>query len=384
LSKSGRPWTGPPANEVLPLPQRQPWDPPLQNLELVKESTRRAIQAAFGTTPNPAPDVPHDQLSGRAKDKFDSSAQRGSFHLNDNFDLMIERTGIILENLIEEYLDTPRDVPVREAVQGKGAIVRVNDPRGSVLGKDGSVSGDPINTKGDYRCTVTSGPDTESQRIEGDHFVDAMVANLQEIAAIAGPQKALKLLAKSVSLKPGLGPIGKEIVELLDPPPPNGPNGKPLSPDAQALMGEVQQLQQQLQQAAQEKQGKVVEQQGKLAIVQVQESAESQRAALDREVKIAVAEITAQAKQSLQDMALFYEERARIGAQIHEQALGGKEAAHNLHLAREAAAHDSIENAKDRLHEHVQAVVGHEQALEAADQAATIAANQPADTGAGG
>jgi hypothetical protein len=58
---------GAPANEVLPLPQRQPWDPPLQNLELVKESTRRAIQAAFGTTPNPAPDVPHDQLSGRAE-----------------------------------------------------------------------------------------------------------------------------------------------------------------------------------------------------------------------------------------------------------------------------------------------------------------------------
>lgn len=117
---------------------------------------------------------------------------------------------------------------------------------------------------------------------------------------------------------------------------------------------EIQDLQQKLS-------GKVVEQQGKLAVTQEQEQHEDNRAALERETKIAVAEIQAQAKQALQDMALFYEERSRIGAHLHEQAMGGKEQAHNVVLAHRAAEADAGQtvlehaaalNENQQVHQH--------------------------------
>ncbi len=120
-------------------------------------------------------------------------------------------------------------------------------------------------------------------------------------------------------------------------------------------------------------QGKVVEQQGKLAVTQEQQQHEDARAALERETKIAVAEIQAQAKQALQDMALFYEERARIGAHIHEQAMGGKEEAHNIALAHHKAEAD----AGQTVLEHAAALQENEQlhghALAQQSQAAALA-----------
>jgi hypothetical protein len=289
----------------------------------------------MGITPLPTDMAQDQKLSGKGIDKLTSSGQRGSFHLVDGYELMVERVGVILEDLMDKTLDTARDVPVRKS-DDSAAIVRINDP-------------------------------------------------IATIAQIAGAPKAAMLLAKSVKLKQ-LGPIGDEIAELLAPPMPQGPNGKPLSPDAQALFQENEQLKQQLQQATQTIQTKVaekqVETQGKLQVVQAEGQIDLQKAALDREVKLAVAEIQAQSKQALQDMALFYEERARIGAQIHERAQGGAELAHDAHVARNATAATASEKAKDRLHEVLLAEQGHRQQLEQGDHAAahaSDAAQQQAD-----
>src|SRR3990167_1738641 len=96
-----------PPGTVLPLPQRQPWDPPLGNLEMMAEAARRAIQAAMGITPLPTDMQRQNQkLSGRAVDRLRSSEQQGSFHFVDHYELMVERTGVILEDLIDKVLDT--------------------------------------------------------------------------------------------------------------------------------------------------------------------------------------------------------------------------------------------------------------------------------------
>lgn len=342
---------GAPPGAVLPLPIKQGWDPQVQNVAVVAEAARRGIQAAFGITPLPTPMQRENQKSGEAMKQLTSSGQRGSYHYVNGYELMVERTGVIIEDLLDKTIDTARDVPVREA-DDTPAIVRVNDPQAE----------DPIFTKGDYRVTVTTGPATESQRSEAKDFVDALMSNIAAVAQMAGPVRALKIFAMAIKLKQ-LGPIGDQIVTLLDPPQ-MGKDGKPMPPEVAQLLGENQQLKEILRQAAQEKQAKVVEQQGKFSIAKMEEDAETQRAALDREAKIAVAEIAAQAKQSLQDMALFYEERARIGAHLHEQAMGGAEAMHAQHLARQAAATASIEATKDRVHERALADAAHQQALE--------------------
>jgi len=159
------------------------------------------------------------------------------------------------------------------------------------------------------------------------------------------------------------------------------------TPEQMAMqLGEAKQLleqaHQEIQQLQFEKKAKVVEQQGKADIVQQQEVAESTRAAMDREVKIAVAEIQAQAKQALQDMALFYEERARVGAHLHEQAQGGREVAHSLAVAHHAAEG----NAAQKLLEHAATLKENEQlhqhALEQTAQEAALAPEPAAPSGA--
>ncbi len=349
----GNPMQGP-----LPLPRREAWDPPLQNLEIAIESSRRAIQAAMGISPLPTPLPTQDRkLSGKAMDRLDSSGQRGSYHFKDSYKLMVERVGVIIEDLLTPVLDTARDVPVRTP-DDSANVVRINDPAGSEYGPNGQLGGDPIFTKGDYRVTVSTGPATESQRVEAAEFVEAIVGQLGQVAQLAGPVRALKLFAKSVKLKQ-LGPIGDEIIDLLDPPQ-LGADGKPLPPEVAQLLGENQQLKQLLQRAAQEKQAKVIEQQGKFQIASMQEQAETDRAAADREVKLAIAELGARVDR----LALFLEESRLVGARAHERDLAFRD-----------RVHDSIERAKDRLHERVAADAAHANAMDLSDQNAAHASD---------
>lgn len=143
----------------------------------------------------------------------------------------------------------------------------------------------------------------------------------------------------------------------------------PPTPREQQLQSENGQLKQKVQELGMAVQTKQVEQQGKMQITQVQEAHEDQRAAMDREVKIAVAEIAAQAKQALQDMALFYEERARIGAQIHEHAVGSADGVRAM-----TVAHKTAQLAAG------QSVLEHQQTLEQNAQEAALAP-PPAPTG---
>lgn len=344
--------------QPLPLPQKQSWDPPIQNIELVVEARRRSIQAAMGITPQPTEAQRRNDASGVAWKERQSQGQTGSFHYVDAYDLMIERTGMILEDLIDKVIDTARDVPIRKP-DDSAAIVRVNDPTAE----------DPIFTKGDYRVTISTGPATESQRQEASDFVDTMVEQLPMVAQIAGPAKAGQLLAKSIKLKQ-LGPIGDEMEQLFAPPEMMGPDGKPLSPEMQHAMQQIQQLQQQLQQAQMMLKERTAEKQqelaGKFQIEKYKTDASSQDKAADRAVKLEVAAIQAK----IETMAMVMEELQRIGGL-------NSDAAKRLHDAGQAALtrhHDAHESAKDRLHEHIQGAMDH---VRAKDLAVTTAALQP-------
>jgi len=349
--------------QLLPLPQRQPWDPPLQNLEISAEAARRAIQAAMGVTPLPTPLQRDNQKSGKALQQLDQSAQRGSFHFVDHYELMIERAGIVLEDLIDKVIDTARDVSIREP-NDTAKIVRVNDPR------------DPksITTKGDYRCTVSTAPSSDSQRDAASDFVDSIITNIPMVAQVAGQHAAAHVLAISVKMKQ-LGPMGDEIAKTIDPEGyQQGTDGQePPTPKEQAMQAKLQQAGQMLQQAQ-----KIIEteqikaQQAKelkqMELASREKIAADDRAskerlevgnlvlenkikAMDREVKLAVAEISTKSK----EIDLFLKERDRVGA--HLEADAGR-------------AHEATQAELDRQHAVTLADQAHQNARALADQTA--------------
>jgi hypothetical protein len=367
---------GSPMQQPLPLPTRESWDPPLQNLEVSKEAARRAIQAAMGILPMPTDAQRRNDISGEAYKQRQAQGQKGSFHFVDSHDLMVERMGVILEDLMDKILDTPRDVPVRKA-DDTGGIIRVNDPQGSQYDGQRQLSGDPLFTKGDYRVTVSTGPATESQRVEAQDFVDGLMKNLAEIGQLAGSQRALKLLASSVKLKQ-LGPIGDQIIELLDPPVP-GKDGKPLPPEVAQLMAENQQLKQLLEQAQAGAAGQAPRAAGQGRDRRQKDHREPagsrgrpRHQAADRRDGPRSEARRRRARRAGRSLALFLEESQLAGARAH----AATESTHER-------VHDAIQQSKDRAHEHVQGTLERAHAADLAAAAQAAAATQPGPAGTG-
>jgi hypothetical protein len=173
-------------------------------------------------------------------------------------------------------------------------------------------------------------------------------------------------------------PGAKKIAEIAKnalPPPlraaydDQGQGGLP--PQAQAM---IQQLQQQNQQLQQVIQGKQAEGQIKLQQTSMQEQAESQRAALDRQERLTETELRvsgqvsmAQAKVDAENLRSYVDALETRIANV----LG-------LHMQKLDQIHEHVQNVLQQGHERNMAIVQHQQALEQANQAAAL---QPSPQG---
>ncbi len=328
-----RPFTEATGNTLLPLPQRQAWDPPLQNLDMLAESARRMIQAAAGTSPLPTEAQRVNQKSGKALDRIEASGQKGSYHFVDHLDGMITRVGQMAAELIPHYDDTVGEVTVRKA-NDEPEQRRINDPN------------DPnavmVSKEHLHDITISVGPYEADEREASSNFADSIIGN-GELMQFAGPQKAQELIAAAIRLK-AVGPIGDEMAEIISPKPPEA--GEPMTPEQQqraaADFAGVQQENQQLKQALEsdaakqratmEKAQLDADSREKVALAEIASretialaQLEAKRA--DNETKLAVAELGAKVER----LALFLEERARLGVQ--EDAARGR-----LHESAEAQA----------------------------------------------
>lgn len=321
-------------NTVLPPPQRQPYEPPIQALELGAEAARRAIQSAMGTTFLPTQAQRRNEKSGRALDKIEETAQKGSFHFVDHYDEGVTRVGALLVEVIPSYDDRAKDVSIRQP-DDTVAMVRINDPNTEkpVL----------LDKTHKHDVTISVGPWKESEREAASDFADTLIGS--PIIQLAGPQKGLKLAAQAIRLK-GVGPVGDAMADILDP--------KDPQMDPQQLRAHAAQMAQELEQlkqiAAQQNEDlktdriKVASQER-----QTQAKIDWEREKLEKELaaKIEIARITA-AKQG-----------ADLDAERQEE-----ERALNLELA-----HEAVEADRDRIHDIGMAALQHRQALEQADQA---------------
>ncbi len=321
------------------FPMRQPYEPPIQALAIGAEEARRAIQAAMGSNFMPTQAQRKNEKSGKALQQIESSSQKGTYHFIDHYNDLIRQTGIVLEDLMDKIYDTARDVGVR-LPNDTSKNVRINDANPQNLPPEQE---QPIETKGDYLVTVSSGPSYDSERQAASDFID-QVANLPGVFPLIGPML--------VKLK-NLGPIGDEIakaLELLQPPALK--QQKPgQGPDPAQMQQQLQKFQQMVQALTQELNAKnqVIE------TDQVKGNVEIEKAKIDQQTRITVAGIQAEAAISSAEIKAGLEDfRLRLG---HMEALIGMQA-------------DAHSEAADRAHEVGINALDHQQALEAGQQQA--------------
>jgi hypothetical protein len=290
--------------ETLPPPQRQPYEPMIEPLQMVQESARRSVQSGMGLAPLPTNAQKINDKSGIALQTIDDNEDRGTFHFIDNFEMMLEHNGRVLNDKIPFVYDGERMTGFRNS-KDEHRTAKINsreDP-------------DSDMTVGEFDITVTTGPSFQSEREESNEFVKTVIPQLENL--IQDPALRQKLLALLVKTR-NIGPMGDEIVNLLDP-----------KDDQQQ---QLSQLQMQVQQSQQiivglktendklyaEKQGKVVDNEYMLKAKQ-----------LDNEMKLAIAEITAKAQDATA--------RATLTADLMKE----------LHVA----AHDAAKQAVQHAHE---------------------------------
>lgn len=324
-------------NQLLPLPQRNIFDANVGSLSLLREEMRRSIQAATGIAPLPTEAQRQNQKSGVALKRIETAGQRGSFHFKDAYQHMIKRIGVLEEDLITPIYDTARTVSTRDA-QGDVAAIRINDPR------------DPksVSTKGDHVVTVDTGPAYADQREAASDFADTLAQN-EALFRLLGPM--------IVKLK-NLGPIGDQIIEVLEAvqPPEIRALKKVKEGDPQQIaaamaqaQSENQQLKQMLQQASQAIQAEIPKLQAKIREAEIKAQSAKEVAEIRANATIGAAVITSDSDKSIEAMWAQMEAMKTLVDGIRVQVDGDRE--------ERLAAHG-------RAHERGLQAVEHQHALE--------------------
>lgn len=319
--------------QVLPFPSRQPYDPPIQAFEIGKESTRRSLQASTGAGFLPTQAQRQNEKSGVALRQIETSAQKGSFHFIDNFELAVRRTGVILNDLIPHFYDTARDVFVRKP-DDTSAKVRINDP----AAPPHPAYKQPVSAKdGEFDVTISTGPSYESERARADEFVESMAQNPQVFPLIGDLLVGLK----------GEGPVWDEMARRLKsqlPPGLQQGDGEDGQINPQALQQQLQQAQQLLQAFQQENQQLKQE----IGTDQVKAQANLQLAQIKGQIDVMLAQVEGQIKMGLAKQKAGIDMGLQDDQQAHEMSLRGADAAQTQSQAEIAAAQQrriAIQNA---------------------------------------
>jgi len=183
--------------------------------------------------------------------------------------------------------------------------------------------------KGRYGVSVQIGKARPTRLAEGNDALSQLMQSDPALVPVLGPEWA------RFQDFPGAKQVADLLKKMRDHAMP-WLSDDPQQTDPGRLMAENQTLKQQLAEASKIIEQKQIEAIAKYKTAEMQESAESQRAAADREVKLAVAEIQAKVDR----MELFLEERARLGVQAHEVAQASLDRSHEAAQADQARAHE--------------------------------------------
>ncbi len=211
---------------------------------------------------------------------------------------------------------------------------------------------------GNHAVTISVGPSDDSEREAGTDYT-ASIVNSPEILQMAGPQKAMKLLALITKLR-NLGPYGDAIAEIFDPE--SAGKGRPaLPPEVQEHLAEAKKIMEHFQQ---ENEGlkhaletKQVEQQGKMAQIAAQGEIDQKLGAQGDLTKIQIAELQAHQKEMAANQSAAMDQMT-----AHLRAL-------ELELEAIRTGHESHGVERQMIHEDSMAEAAHERQMESAQVA---------------
>jgi hypothetical protein len=316
---------GLPPGTVLPPPQRMPYVAAIEPHEMVKESARRSVQSGMGIAPLPTNAQKLNDKSGVALQTIDDQEDRGTFHFVDNFEMMLEHNGRVLDDKIPYVYDAEgRSVGMRNSKE-EHRVQKINiknEPDTSLV-------------LGEHEITISTGPSFQSEREQSNEFVKAIIPQLESI--IQDPAQRVKLLAILVKTQ-NIGPMGDEIVKVLDPDQENAGLQQSVAVLQQKLQVQEQianGLQTENQKLYAEKQGKVVDNEYMLKAKQ-----------MDNELKLAIAEITTKAQDAQARAALTADLLKELHVAAHDaakQAVQNEHEAQQAKLAQEAAAQQAAQ-----------------------------------------
>ena len=218
---------GYPSGTMLPPPQRQTYEPPIQAFAQVAEEARRSVMDAVGIDTLPTAAQRASQKSGIALQKIQDQQTVGAFHFTDSFRMGIDHEGRILADLIPKVYAT-----------GQKTSVRKRDESYEVIDVQAEAFA------GEHDITVKAGPNQDSERQEALEFATQLATPEMIGIALQGNPKASKLIALAIQLRSG-GPIMEAIANLFDPEE-QGAQGDPKQALQQAQM-QMQQMQQAIQ-----------------------------------------------------------------------------------------------------------------------------------------
>lgn len=297
---------------ILPLPKREAYEPPIQALEVGKESTRRSIQAAIGSYGFTRLDDTNVK-SGVALDRLKQQSNLGSYHLVDNFKVAIKHAGRIINDLLDDVESGPMTVSLRGA-DGTQESANINQP-----GPDGKKIAYKLTDEGQHEVTITEGPSYQSQREQAQEFTKNLIGQIKNLPV--DPQTAQKLLALLVKLEQ-LGPIGDKIQQLLDPTEGN----KDALPQALQALQQTQQQLQAFDAYAKELQSKMMQMQDKLDSREAENQTRIQIVTLQEETKrltklaeLQSKEAIAQLQESIKSIQSKQDMSAQEAQQEHER-----------------------------------------------------------------
>lgn len=345
------------AGQALPKPERLAFVPNFQTYEVAIESVRRAIQSAMGITPLPTAAQRNNEKSGVALEKIETQESVGSFHFADNFERFLQNLGWQVNELIKPIFDTQRDV-MSVSADDQYEVISVVGDTSHPIDEDGNYPQEDLpenhyhTGKGNFDVTISTAPYHQSQREAQSAFVDNLLVNIQNMPQPGTAQA--KVFALGIRMRDDLGPIGKQIADVFDPPDPSN-----LPPEAQAVVSQLQatisQLQQENAALHEDRAGRVMEQQTKYMIAQMKEQGDNLRAQLAADLKAYIANVTTKAQSESERDTLFretqQENQHKIMDHAHDVAMAAMDQQHQHDLADKQARAAQAAQSADQVHE---------------------------------
>jgi len=337
---------------VLPLPQRQVFEPPIQALNIGKESARRSIQSAVGSYGFTRLDDTNVK-SGKAVQELDRQSDMGSYHFIDNYKVTLAHAYRSLDDLLPKLEKRNQRVGLAKA-DGSHEVVTLGE---QYEGKDGQPRTRQYRTGEDARnhdIRIATGKAYQSQREEASEFADSLAKNPNVFPIIGDLVVKLK----------DLGPVGDEIVARLKkmlPPQLQENDGQGPPPEQQLaqMQQQMQHYEQALNDAMQqldEFKSKKFEIDAQLQMKQMELESRERMQAYSDDVKLGIAELTAKQKMAAEDLSVFMLKMDHTLQMIqqqqdhaHEAAMGHADSVMAAQQQRMQQLHEQQQQETDQL-----------------------------------